>query len=48
MKILITGLAVFIGSNLAQSLITQRQRHDIFEDEIEIIGIDDLSYGVRE
>jgi nucleoside-diphosphate-sugar epimerase len=39
MKILITGIAGFIGSNLAQRLIS---------DGHEVLGIDNLSYGVRE
>jgi len=39
MKILITGVAGFIGSNLAQSLI---------KNNFEVIGIDNLSYGVLE
>ena len=37
MKVLITGVAGFIGSNLAQLLI---------KENIDVIGIDDLSYGV--
>ena len=37
MKVLITGVAGFIGSNLAQALI---------KENINIIGIDNLSYGV--
>ena len=40
MKILITGVAGFIGSNLADSLLGI--------DGYEVIGIDNLSYGVRE
>lgn len=39
MKVLITGIAGFIGSNLAESLI---------KENIDIIGIDDLSYGVSD
>ena len=39
MKILITGVAGFIGSNLAYSLI---------KNGFEVIGIDNLSYGVYE
>lgn len=39
-KILITGVAGFIGSNLAEKLIN--------DDKYEIIGIDNLSYGVYE
>lgn len=37
MKVLITGVAGFIGSNLAQSLIKK---------DISVVGIDNLSYGV--
>tara|TARA_B100001057_G_scaffold171070_1_gene171854 strand:- start:6739 stop:7668 length:930 start_codon:yes stop_codon:yes gene_type:complete len=37
MKVLITGVAGFIGSNLAQSLI---------KEDISVVGIDNLSYGV--
>tara|TARA_B100001250_G_C19757004_1_gene770604 strand:+ start:250 stop:1179 length:930 start_codon:yes stop_codon:yes gene_type:complete len=37
MKVLITGVAGFIGSNLAQSLI---------KENINVVGIDNLSYGV--
>ena len=36
MKILITGVAGFIGSNLAKALL--ERKHDVF-------GIDNLSYG---
>jgi UDP-glucose 4-epimerase len=39
-KILITGVAGFIGSNLADRLIK--------ENKYEVIGIDNLSYGVKE
>ena len=39
-KILITGVAGFIGSNLADKLLKNGG--------YEIIGIDNLSYGVRE
>ena len=38
-RIVITGVAGFIGSNLA---------HDLLQKGYEVIGIDDLSYGVRE
>lgn len=41
MKILITGVAGFIGSNLADRLLTERSKY-------KVIGIDNLSYGVRE
>lgn len=39
-KVLITGVAGFIGSNLADRLLKEKQ--------FEIIGIDNLTYGVRE
>lgn len=39
-KVMITGVAGFIGSNLADRLIK--------EDKYEIIGIDNLSYGKKE
>ena len=39
-KVLITGVAGFIGSNLAERLIR--------EDKYQVIGIDNLSYGVVE
>ena len=39
-KVLITGVAGFIGSNLADRLIKNG--------EYEVIGIDNLSYGIRE
>jgi nucleoside-diphosphate-sugar epimerase len=39
MKVLITGVAGFIGSNLAESLI---------KENIEVVGIDNLSYGVSD
>jgi UDP-glucose 4-epimerase len=39
MRILITGVAGFIGSNLADRLL--REGHDV-------VGIDNLAYGVRE
>jgi nucleoside-diphosphate-sugar epimerase len=38
-KIIITGVAGFIGSNLAAALVKKRYR---------IIGIDNLSYGIKE
>lgn len=39
MKILITGVAGFIGSNLAEYLISK---------DFQVVGIDNLSYGVAE
>tara|TARA_Y100000389_G_scaffold198620_1_gene235459 strand:- start:8614 stop:9546 length:933 start_codon:yes stop_codon:yes gene_type:complete len=39
MRVLITGVAGFIGSNLAESLI---------KENIEVVGIDNLSYGVSD
>ena len=38
-RILVTGVAGFIGSNLA---------HDLLERGYRVVGVDDLSYGVRE
>ena len=38
MKVLVTGVAGFIGSNLSRKLI---------ENNIDVIGIDNLSYGVK-
>jgi len=38
-KVLITGIAGFIGSNLAERLLNEGH---------EVVGIDNLSYGVRE
>jgi len=38
-KVLVTGVAGFIGSNLADYLLARRYH---------VVGIDDLSYGVRE
>jgi len=45
MKILITGVAGFIGSNLAERLLNDSKlpTHDL-----RIVGIDNLAYGVRE
>ena len=40
LKVLITGVAGFIGSNLADRLIREGRYH--------IIGVDNLSYGVKE
>ena len=40
MKIIITGVAGFIGSNLALRLLRERGHH--------VVGIDNLSYGIRE
>lgn len=47
MKVLITGVAGFIGSNLALRLIKENQKKEI-EAHFEVIGIDNLSYGLRE
>jgi len=41
MKVLITGVAGFIGSNLAERLLTSKA-------SIAVRGIDNLAYGVRE
>ena len=38
MKILITGIAGFVGSTLARKLLSE-------SDDVEIIGVDNLSYG---
>lgn len=40
MRVLITGVAGFIGSNLADRLLKTN--------DYEVVGIDDLSYGVRQ
>ncbi len=45
MKILITGVAGFIGSNLAERLLNESRKSKV---ESRIIGIDNLSYGVKE
>ena len=42
MKILITGVAGFIGSNLADKLLQDNN------DNTTVIGIDNLSYGIRQ
>lgn len=42
MKVLITGIAGFIGSNLADNLLKVKGK------KFDIIGIDNLSYGIRE
>lgn len=47
MRILITGIAGFIGSNLAARLIKENNSNKSGE-HFEIIGIDNLSYGLRE
>ena len=39
MKVLITGVAGFIGSNLA---------HRLLEQDYEVVGLDNLSYGLKE
>jgi UDP-glucose 4-epimerase len=44
MKIVITGVAGFIGSNLADRLL----RDPAEREDLRVIGIDNLSYGVRE
>lgn len=46
-KILITGVAGFIGSNLARYLLARAASSETGE-KLEIIGIDNLSYGRRE
>ena len=45
MKIIITGVAGFIGSNLAERLIHQSP---IGSADYHVVGIDNLSYGVKE
>jgi UDP-glucose 4-epimerase len=45
MRILITGIAGFIGSNLALRLINGNQK---IENHYDVIGIDNLSYGLKE
>lgn len=47
MKILITGVAGFIGSNLASRLLEENSKLAP-NDAYRLIGIDNLSYGVRE
>jgi UDP-glucose 4-epimerase len=42
MKILITGVAGFIGSNLADQLLKENSF------SLSVIGVDNLSYGIRE
>jgi len=42
--ILITGVAGFIGSNLAERLLKESKNHK----SLKVVGIDNLSYGVRE
>lgn len=46
-NILITGVAGFIGSNLAVRLLSENQKRKT-RDQFNIIGIDNLSYGLRE
>ncbi len=50
MKILITGVAGFIGSNLADHLLREYRHHrrGTQNSPLKIIGIDNLSYGARE
>lgn len=43
MRVLITGVAGFIGSNLAERLLENSEIRNI-----EVVGIDNLAYGVRE
>ncbi len=47
MRILITGIAGFIGSNLAVRLIKENLKTEA-ENRFEVVGIDNLSYGLRE
>ena len=47
MRILITGTAGFIGSNLAVRLIKENLKTEI-GNRFEVIGVDNLSYGLRE
>lgn len=48
-KILITGVAGFIGSNLAERLLRENPALESGRmDSIKIIGIDNLAYGVKE
>ena len=50
MKILITGVAGFIGSNLADLLLREYKNHGrgTQHSPLKIIGIDNLSYGIKE
>ena len=45
-KILITGVAGFIGSNLAQRLINENRNRNS-NDFFDVTGIDNLSYGLK-
>ena len=45
--ILITGVAGFIGSNLASRLMSENQKRDA-GNRFQVIGVDNLSYGLRE
>ena len=47
MRILITGIAGFIGSNLAARLIKENLKTKA-GNRFEVVGIDNLSYGLRE
>ena len=47
MKILITGVAGFIGSNLAHRLISENKKRKK-RNSFKIVGIDNLSYGLKE
>jgi UDP-glucose 4-epimerase len=46
MRILITGVAGFIGSNLADRLLQQSSISG--NDKLELVGIDNLAYGIKE
>jgi len=46
-KILITGVAGFIGSNLALYLLNENKKPDK-KFSYEVVGIDNLSYGLKE
>lgn len=47
MRILITGIAGFIGSNFAVRLIKENLKTEA-ENRFEVVGIDNLSYGLKE
>jgi UDP-glucose 4-epimerase len=48
MKVIITGIAGFIGSNFAHKLLFLKQQKVKDFIDLEITGIDDLSYGIKE